>query len=235
MTGTIVNTAAVILGSAVGLLIHKNLPGRITQTAFQGIGLFTLFIGVKMAMATSNLLIMVFSIVLGSIAGELIDIDRFIENFGNLLKARLKSKNERFTEGLVTSFMLFCMGSMTILGAFDEGFGRGSELLLAKSVLDGFSSIALAASMGIGVMFSAIPLLLYQGGLTLFAGWLEGMLSVAVINEIAAVGGLILIGMGFNILEIKKIKALNMLPALLIAAVLAYSEPYITDLWRTMF
>ncbi len=235
MTGTIVNTVAVILGSALGLLIHKNMPDRITKRAFQGIGLFTLFIGVKMAFVTSNLLIMVFSIVLGSILGELIDIDRFVEKFGNWLKDRLKSKNERFTEGFITAFMLFCMGSMTILGAFDEGFGRGSELLLAKSVLDGFSSIALAASMGVGVMFSALPLLIYQGGLTLFAGWLEGILSQAVINEMAAVGGLILIGMGFNILEIKKIKALNMLPALLIAAILAYFQPFITNIWSNLF
>ena len=178
---------------------------------------------------------MVFSIVLGSIVGELIDIDKFVEKTGDRLKSRLRSRNERFTEGFITAFMLFCMGSMTILGAFDEGFGRGSELLLAKSVLDGFSSIALAASMGIGVMFSALPLLIYQGGLTLFAGWLEGILSQAVINEMAAVGGLILIGMGFNILEIKKIKALNMLPALLIAAVLAYYEPLMIEIWRSLF
>jgi len=133
----------------------------------------------------------------------------------------MHSKNEKFTEGLVTAFLLWCMGSMTILGAMEEGFGNHPNLLLAKSVLDGFSSIALSASMGIGVMFAAIPLLIYQGGLTLLASLLGDFVSDAVIAEITAAGGLLLIGLGIDILEIKKLKILNMLPALVVAIILA--------------
>ncbi len=221
MIGTLVNTGAVIVGSLLGVMIHIRLPQRLTTIAFQGIGLFTLFIGVQMAWKTSSLLILIFSMVLGSIAGELIDLDRHINSLSQRLKARLRSKNEKFTEGLVTAFLLWCMGSMTVLGAMEEGFGNPPNLLLAKSVLDGFSSIALSASMGIGVMFAAIPLLIYQGGLTFLAMYLGEFLSQAVMAEMTAVGGLLLIGLGINILNIKQIKILNMLPALLVAVILA--------------
>ncbi len=221
MLGTLVNTAAVIAGSLVGILIHAHLPDRLTRIAFQGIGLFTLFIGAKMAWETQSLLILIFSMVIGSIIGELIDLDKHLGNLSEKLKAKLKSKNEKFTEGLITAFLLWCMGSMTIIGAMEEGFGDPPNLLLAKSVLDGFSSVALAASMGIGVMFAAIPLLIYQGGLTLLASSLRDVMADPVIAEMTAVGGLLLIGLGINILEIKKLKILNMLPALVVAVVLA--------------
>ncbi|HER00061.1 MAG TPA: DUF554 domain-containing protein [candidate division Zixibacteria bacterium] len=221
MLGTLVNTAAVIAGSLVGLLIHAHLPDRLTRIAFQGIGLFTLFIGVRMASETGSLLILIFSMVIGSILGELIDLDKHLGNLSDKLKTKLKSKNEKFTEGLITAFLLWCMGSMTIIGAMEEGFGDPPNLLLAKSVLDGFSSVALAASMGIGVMFAAVPLLIYQGGLTLLASSLRDVMADPVIAEMTAVGGLLLIGLGINILEIKKLKILNMLPALVVAVALA--------------
>jgi uncharacterized protein len=222
MIGTFVNVGAVIAGSTLGLLIHSRLPQKITSITFQGIGLFTLFIGVTMAMKTQNPLIMIFSIVLGGIAGEALNISNYLERFGEALKTKVKSKNERFTEGLLSAFLLFCMGAMTILGAIEEGLGEPPNLLLAKSVLDGFASIALSTTFGLGVMFSVIPLLIYQGGLTLFASLLQNVLSEIVVAEVSAVGGLLLIGLGLNILEIKEIRLLNMLPALLIAAVLAF-------------
>lgn len=221
MIGTLVNTGAVIVGSLVGLLVHARLPDRLVKIAFQGIGLFTIFIGINMATKTNSFLILIFSIVLGSIAGELIDLDKHLGNLSEKLKAKLHSNNEKFTEGLVTAFLLWCMGSMTILGAMEEGFGNYPNLLLAKSVLDGFSSLALAASMGVGVMFAAIPLLIYQGGLTILAAFLGDFVSDPVIAEITAAGGLLLIGLGIDILEIKKLKILNMLPALVVAVVLA--------------
>ncbi len=174
-----------------------------------------------MAWETQSLLILIFSMVIGSIIGELIDLDKHLGNLSEKLKAKLKSKNEKFTEGLITAFLLWCMGSMTIIGAMEEGFGDPPNLLLAKSVLDGFSSVALAASMGIGVMFAAIPLLIYQGGLTLLAASLRDVMADPVVAEMTAVGGLLLIGLGINILEIKKLKILNMLPALVVAVVLA--------------
>ncbi len=222
MTGTLINAGAVLAGSAAGLLLHARLPRKITTIAFQGIGLFTLFLGFTMASKTSNFLILIFSIIIGSIFGELMQLEKRLESFGDFLKRKLKSKNHKFSEGFITAFLLFCMGSMTILGAFEEGLGGKPTLLSAKSVLDGFASVALSAAMGIGVMFSIIPLIIYQGGLTLFAGLLENVLTEHIINEMTAAGGLILLGLGINILEIKKLKVLNMLPALMIAVILAF-------------
>jgi uncharacterized membrane protein YqgA involved in biofilm formation len=219
--GTLINVGAVIAGSLVGLFFHARLPRRFTTVAFQGIGLFTLFIGFTMAAKTRSLLVLVFSIVLGAITGELLDIDRLLNRFGGWLKARLKLGGERFAEGLVAAFLLFCMGSMTVLGAIEEGLGGKPDLLAAKSVLDGFASLALASSLGIGVLFSVIPLFVYQGGLTLLAGSFHAAMSDVVVNEVSAAGGLILIGLGVTILEIKQLKVLNMLPALVFAGVLA--------------
>jgi uncharacterized protein len=222
MTGTFVNAAAILVGGTAGLFIHSRLPARFSKIVFQGIGLFTIFLGFSMAMKTGNYLVMIFSIVLGSISGELIDIDKRINFFSEWMKKFSGSSNARFSEGLVTSFLLFCMGSMTILGAFEEGLGNNPSLLYAKSVLDGVSSIALAAAMGAGVLFSIVPLIIYQGGLTLFAAKLGNLMSEPVMNELTAVGGLLLIGLGIGILDIKKIKILNMLPALLFAVLLAW-------------
>jgi len=222
MLGTLINAATVILGSMIGLILHQRLPEKITKIVFQGIGLFTLFLGFTMAAKTNHYLIMIFSIVIGSIIGQLLSIDSALDRFSNYLKQKVRSDNDKFTDGLITAFLLFCMGSMTILGAFEEGLGGRPNLLLSKSILDGFSSVALSAGLGIGVIFSVIPLLIYQGGLTLFAGWLGEFFNEIVINEMSAVGGLILIGLGINILEIKEIKVVNMLPGLLVAVILAY-------------
>lgn len=222
MQGTLVNVGAVIIGSIVGLVIHSKLPKNITTRVFQGIGLFTLFLGIHMASKTTNFLIMIFSIVIGSIIGELINIDKYVNTFSDWLKKKVKSKNENFSNGFITAFLLFCMGSMSILGSFEEGLGEAPNLLLAKSVLDGFSAIALSASLGIGVIFSAVPLLIYQGGLTLLASTLQHFFTPSMINELTAVGGLLLIGLGINILEIKKLIILNMLPSLIIVVILAF-------------
>jgi len=219
--GTLVNAGAVAIGSLLGIFINTRLPKSITGIAFQAIGLFTLFLGVTMALETSNFIIMILSIVFGSIIGEGLDIDLQINKLGNWLKRRLGASQENFSEGFVTAFLLYCMGSMTILGAIEEGLGDEPNLLLAKSVLDGVSSIALAATLGIGVLFSVIPLLAYQGGLTLFASSLQDVLTNVVIDEVTAVGGILLLGLGITLLEIKQIKVLNMLPSLLIAGILA--------------
>lgn len=221
-TGTLINTATVMAGSLVGLLIHSKLPPRIIAITFQGIGLFTVFIGFFMAQRTQNPLVMILSIVLGAIVGEGIDLGKHLERFSAFLKTKIRSSNERFSEGLMTAFLLFCMGSMTIMGAIEEGMGQPPKLFLAKSVLDGFSAIALSTTFGVGVLCSALPLLIYQGALTfLFAGVLHNI-PEAVIGEISAVGGLLLIGLGLTILEIKTIKILNMLPALVFAGIFAY-------------
>ncbi len=225
MLGTITNTAAVLLGSGIGLLIHSRLPKRITTIVFQAIGLFTLLLGVSMALKTDRYLIMVFSLVLGAICGELIDLDAGFNRMSEALKRRLKIGGDGFTEGLITAFFLFCVGSMTILGAFEEGLGGEPTLLMTKSVLDGFSSIALAASLGIGVLFSALPLFLVQGGLTLFAASLQDFFTPEMIDALSAVGGVLLLGLGISILEIKRIKVANLLPSLVFILLLAYIFP----------
>ena len=222
MLGTLINAGTVILGSSIGLLIHSRLPRRITTIVFQGIGLFTLFLGITMAMKTGNFLVMIFSIVLGGIVGEVLDVDGRITMGSEYLKKKIRLKSERFAEGLVTAFLVFCMGSMSILGPIEEGLGKPPNVLLAKSVLDAFSSMALSASLGVGVIFSVIPLVIYQGSITLFAGYVQGFFTNALINELTAVGGLLLIGLGITILEIKSLKILNMLPSLVIVVVLAY-------------
>lgn len=222
MYGTLVNVLAVIIGSIIGLIVHSRLPKKISDTAFCGVGLFTIVLGITMALKTSNFLIMIVSVVVGAVIGEILDIEKRINNFGEWLKLKLKTKNERFSEGFVTAFLLYCMGSLTILGSIEEGLTGIPDLLVAKSALDGFSSIVLAATMGIGVLFSFIPLLIYQGGLTIFAANMQTVFTEVMINELTAVGGIILLGLGITILDIKKIRILNMLPSLIIVVILAY-------------
>jgi uncharacterized membrane protein YqgA involved in biofilm formation len=225
MTGTLINAGAVIVGSSIGIVVGTRLPRKITEIVFQGIGLFTILIGIRMAIETSNFLLMILSIVTGSVIGESMDIENLAIRLCDSLKKRVKSKNEKFSEGMTTAFLLFCIGSMTILGAIEEGLGGKPDLLMAKSVLDGFASIGLAAALGVGVMFSVIPLLIYQGGITLFSSFLQGIFPVTVVGEMSAVGGLLLIGLGINILEIKKLRILNMIPALAVVAILSQFFP----------
>jgi len=220
MIGTFVNFGAVIIGSTIGLIIHRNLPKRYVQLVFQIMGLFTLVLGFKMALEGQQLLIMIFSLILGGLLGEVLKIEDWINSLGDRVKRLTKSKNDSFGEGLITAFLLFCVGSMTILGAIEEGMGGNPELLLIKSLMDGISSIALTVAFGIGVLFSAIPLLIFQGGLTLLAAQAGEFIDPVVITEVTAVGGVILIGLGINLLEIKKIKVVNLLPAMLIVPLL---------------
>ncbi len=221
MTGTLINAIAIIVGSGIGLLFHSKLPQRFIKIVFQGIGLFTLFLGFSMAHKTSHYLIMIFSIVIGAIFGELLALETSINRFTDFIKRKSCSQNAKFSEGLITASLLFCVGSMAILGAIEEGLGGKPNLLMAKSVLDGFSSIALTAGLGIGVVLSIVPLIVYQGGITLFAGYVEHLLTEPIINELTAVGGILLIGLGISILEIGKISVINMLPALVVVVILS--------------
>lgn len=222
LLGTIVNIGTVLLGSLFGFFFHSKLPERIIKICFQAIGLFTIYIGITMTMKTEQILILVFSMIIGSALGEWIDLDKRINKFSDWVKTKIKSENETFSEGMVTAFLLFCMGSMTIIGAFEEGTMGKSDLLIAKSIMDGFGALALTSALGIGVAFSVIPLLLFQGGLTLLAMWLGNLMPEMVINEMSAVGGLMLMGLGITLLDLKKIRVINMLPALVFAVVLAF-------------
>lgn len=226
MTGTLINIAAVIIGSAVGLILKNKLPEKIIKTVFHALGLFTLFLGIVMAAKVESYLILIFSLVIGAIIGEAIGIEKFTENQIGKIKKKIKFGGEKFSEGMLTAFLLYCMGSMTILGAIEEGMNNDSTLLITKSIMDGFSSVALASAFGIGVAFSVIPMLLFQGGLTILAMYFGEYISQSIINELTAVGGILLIGLGINILEIKTIKIFNIIPALLFAVIFTWIKTY---------
>jgi uncharacterized membrane protein YqgA involved in biofilm formation len=220
MIGTIVNTLAVIAGGSIGLLVHKKLSDNINKIYFQAIGLVTIALGINMVWNIEKVLPVVLSIVLGAITGELLSLEKKVDKIGDYLKIKLKTKNERFTEGLVTSFLLFCIGSMTIVGAIQEGTGGSSDLLFTKSVMDFFSAMLLATGLGLGVIVSSIPLFLFQGGITLVAMLSAQFLNEDIILGLTNVGGILLIGLGVNILEIKKLSILNMIPSLLYIIIL---------------
>ncbi|GHU69136.1 membrane protein [Bacteroidia bacterium] len=216
MIGTLVNAGAIVVGSTIGLLFKKGLPEKYETIYFQAVGLFTLLLGVKMSLDISSPLLVVLSLVLGGFFGLKIKLDEKAEQLGDYIKIKTHSKSDRFTEGLTTAFLLFCMGSMTIVGAIEEGFGQTSDLLLTKSIMDFFSSIMLAAGLGIGVLFSSVLVLLFQGGITLLVSIAGKDIPAEIISELTVVGGIILIGLSLNLLKIKKIEIVNFLPALLI-------------------
>ncbi len=218
MTGTIVNVIAIIAGSALGLILKNKFPKRIHYIILQALGLCSLLIGMQMALKTTNILLTIFSLVIGGIIGELIGVENGLEKIGIQLKAKFSGNNssERFVEGFITASLLFCVGSMAIVGSLQEGLNGSPDILYTKSFLDGMTSIAFSAAMGIGVLFSAVPTFLYQGGITLLAHLFKDILTPEIINEITAVGGILIIGIGFNLLELKKIRVGNLLPSLFI-------------------
>ena len=223
MKGTIVNVVAIFLGCSAGFILKSKFPEKIEKIIMQALGLASLLIGVQMAIKADNILLVIFSLVIGGVIGEIIDIEAGLERFGERIKRKFKSNNtsERFVEGFLTASLLYCVGSMAIMGAIKEGLSGDPDILYAKSLLDGVTSIAFTAAMGIGVLFSAIPVFLYQGGITLLARNIKDFLSTEIINEMTAVGGILIWGIGFGLLGIKKIKVGNLLPAILVAAFLA--------------
>jgi uncharacterized membrane protein YqgA involved in biofilm formation len=220
MLGTYVNVVAVIIGSSIGVLLHQQFPEKLKKIVFQAVGLVVLFLGISMALKTDNFVIIIFSLVIGAIIGEWIDLDTHVDRFGNLLKARFKSEDDRFSEGLVTAFLIFCIGAMTIIGAIEDGLNNDPSILYAKALLDGGVSIALASTFGIGVLFSVIPLFIFQGGITVVAASSEAFFTDTLINELSAVGGIVLMVLGIQLLEIKEIKVINLLPALIVVTLL---------------
>jgi len=212
--GSIVNALAVIVGSLVGLGFGAFLPERIKTIIFQVIGLFTLILGAKMALETHHFLVLLISLVVGAIIGETLHIEKGLERISDSLKKKFKSKNELFSEGLITAFLLYCIGSMTFVGAIEEGINGDRTLLYTKSLMDGITSILLASSLGSGVLISSIPLLIFQSVLTWGAFYFEAYLPAEIITELSAVGGILIIAISLNILNIQKIKVSNLLPSL---------------------
>lgn len=223
LLGTLVNAAAIIVGSLLGRLM-SGIPDTIRQTVMQGIGLAVILLGLKMSFETRNILLLIVSIVLGSIVGELMGIEKGLNQAGLWLEKKLGgSKQGSIATGFVTATLVYCIGAMAVLGAMDSGLRNNHDILYTKAMLDGFSAIIFTSTLGIGVLFSAVPVLFYQGLIALLSTQIYGLVSKemldAMLVEVTAVGGLMIIAIGINILELRKINVANMLPALLIAAV----------------
>lgn len=213
--GAFVNALGIALGSLVGVAFGSRLPERVRTIVFQGLGLCTVVLGFKMALPTQQPLIVIFSIVIGSAVGEALKLESRLMRVGDLLKARLRSSNPLFTDGMVNASVLFCIGAMAIVGSFDEGIRGDRAVVFSKTLIDSFAALALASAYGVGVLFSALPVLIYQGSLTLLAGTFQQWLDPATMTELTAVGGTLIIGIGLNMLEVTRIALSNMLPSLL--------------------
>lgn len=221
--GSIVNATTVIVGSLVGMLVRQRLPERIKGIIFQAVGLATLVLAMQMALQPeADFLVMIFSLIFGGIIGEVLKLDDKLEAFGDALKERIKVRDARFTEGLVTAFLIFCVGSMTFVGALNEGLVGDRTLILSKAILDGFTSIVLASVYGVGVLMSAVPLFLVQASLTLLAAHFGNLFPEILITQLTATGGALILGIGLNLLEIKLIKTVNLLPSLVVVTILTF-------------
>lgn len=241
--GTIVNCAAVLVGSLVGILIKGGLPKRFEETVFQAVGLAVVFIGLggalsgllKLAdgaLSTQYTMLMVLSLVLGAVIGEALNIEKGLENMGGRLKKRVPEKyaGSTFVEGFVTASMLFCVGAMAIVGSLEDGLSGDHSVLFAKSVLDGVSSVLLSASLGFGVMVSALPVLIYQGGITLLAQLLKPLLSDPLILQMSCIGSILIFAIGLNMLLDKKLKVGNLLPAIFLPILFAVLKHFFPSL-----
>ncbi len=215
------NALAVSGGTLVGLFFKKGFKENIREITNQGLGLSVLFIGISTTLSgllnpESRPILFIISLVLGGVIGELVKIETHLERMGDKLKARLGEGHGRVSEAFVTATLIYCVGSMAILGSIQSGLHDSHEILYAKSILDGICSIILASTLGIGVIFSIIPVLIYQGSLTLLASFIGPYATDEIIREISTVGGILIFGIGLNLLEIKRIRTGNFLPALLI-------------------
>lgn len=226
--GTLVNVIAVVVGSAIGIMLQNIFSEGIKDIVFQAIGLGTILIGIKMSLKLPEgyMLILIFSLIIGGIVGELVHLDQCILTLSNSIKNISGSTESTFSEGLITAFLLFCIGSMTILGSIEEGLHDKRDILLVKSTLDGFSSVALAASLGVGVTFSVIPMLLFQGGITLGAKKMQSLFDHKSLDLLSSVGGLLIIGISIKILRLGDINLENLLPSLLICIVLSKGKEW---------
>jgi hypothetical protein len=206
-----------VIGSLIGVFVGNKLPEDLRNSLMRVLGLVVVLIGFSMALKTKDVIILVFSILLGTAIGEVIGIERALENFGTRVERRFEGT--KFAEGFVSSTLLFCVGSMAIIGPIQEGLTGDFSLLLTKSMLDGISSIALASTLGIGVLFSFIPVLLYQGFFTVLAWVSLGFVQESVINELTAVGGLLIVAIGIKLMGVADLKPGNMLPSLVLSPI----------------
>ena len=233
MTGTIINVAAILIGGAIGLFFGARIPERLKGTVISGMGLFTAVVGIQMFFKTENALIVLGSLLIGALLGEWWRIEDWLESLGRTLEKRFANGasahlsapdgRSRFVLGFMTASLLYCIGPMAILGSIQDGLTGDYQTLAIKSVLDGFASVAFASTLGVGVLFSIVPLAVYQGGISLLAGQLNAIVSTGMMNELTATGGVILTALAVSsFLELKKIRTGNFLPALFVAPLIVW-------------
>lgn len=216
MLGTIVNSLAIIAGALLGIVLKKGIKDEYKTTIMDGIGLTVIIIGIMGGIKSENIILVIASIVIGSLIGEIIGIENKLDQLGDKLQKSFGGRDSNFSKGFVTASLVYCVGAMAIVGSLESGIQGNHQTLFAKSILDGISAIIFSSTLGIGVAFSALPVFIYQGTITLLANSVKDLLTPEVINEMSAVGGILITAIGINILEIKKIKVGNMLPGIFI-------------------
>lgn len=214
MLGTIVNSISIIAGSLIGFFFHKSIKSNYSEIMLKAVSLSVILIGISNALKTENLMIVIFSMVLGSLVGEFLKIESNLNNLGEFLEKKFASGGGNISKGFVTASLVYCVGSMAIIGALESGLSGNHQTLFAKSTLDGISAIVFSSSMGIGVILSSVSVFVYQGAITLLSSLLKDVLTTSVVTEMSATGGLLILALGFNMLEFKSIKVGNMLPAI---------------------
>ncbi len=224
MLGNYVNFLLIVIGTILGLLVRNGLKEEYKKTVMQAIGLAVVFIGASGAISgllnpESEPLLFIISLVIGAVIGELLGIENALEKLGMFLQRKVGSKEHNIAQGFVTASLIFCVGTMAIIGSLESGLLGDHSILYAKSILDGVTSMILASTLGIGVIFSAGAVFIYQGAIIIFAGLLEPLLTTEVIREISIIGGILIFGIGTNMLEITKIKTANLLPAILVPVI----------------
>ncbi|MGC9101225.1 MAG: DUF554 domain-containing protein [Caldisericum sp.] len=222
MKGTIINVITVLVGSTLGLIIGERFPERVKKIVIQSIGLFTMLIGITMIIKSTKFIEIFLSLILGSITGELLRIDERLEGLMVKIKSKISPNSPHFVEGFITATLVFCVGAMTVVGSIQEGLTGDATLLITKSIMDGITSLTLASGLGIGVMFSAISVFLIQGSLTLLGSKLLFLMQDVYINNFTGLGGVLILAIGIELLNIEKIKILNMLPSLVYLPIIIY-------------
>jgi len=229
MLATVINALAIVVGSMLGLLIKKGLSKRYEHAIFAAAGVITLVLGMKMAFATTHILAFALALIIGGLIGTVLDIEGGVLRLGEFLKSRFAKHEDdgNFAYGFLSASVLFCSGAMAILGSFRAGTEGDYSLLLTKSVLDGFLSMLFASAMGAGVAFSALSVFAYQGALTLLSVWAKPYVTTLMLNELTGVGGALILMIGIGLLDLRKMKTGDFLPALVITILLVVAMPYV--------
>ncbi|MEN6351541.1 MAG: DUF554 domain-containing protein [Syntrophomonas sp.] len=220
MTGTLINAAAIVVAGSAGLLLRRGIPDNLSRTLQDGMGLLILIIGVQYGLKAENLAVVGVSLVLGAAVGEWRQWEAGLEKLGERLEKIFGDGKSPFVKGFVSATLVFCVGAMAILGALQDGLTHNYDILLVKSMLDGVFSMIFAASMGVGVLFSALPILIYQGAISLGAEFIKPLLSDPVVNNITSLGGVLIAGIGMNAMGLTRIRVANLLPGLIFVPVI---------------